>query len=130
MVLCLPLVIHNTGAAPIVVLAMRLRFSESPNTNAMAWQNKRSALPGVSSDRTPVAPFAIVGRAVEQGNYEFSQDDPPYRPTGDRTRVIVEAKLAHKKTFQAIIDFDLNIKRARGRGDYIAYGNDEIYDAS
>jgi hypothetical protein len=128
LVVCLPLVLHNNGAAPIVVLTMRLRFLEAPDAPAVPWQNKRDKLPPDNSAKSLAAGFAVAGRTAEQGYFEFSQDNPKFLPPPGTVRVVAEALLGHRKSFQRLAEFTLNMEKSSNQAPYLAYGNDPMYD--
>jgi hypothetical protein len=108
---------------------MRLRFQEAPaSTKAIPWQNKRDKLPPDDTTKSLTAVFSIAGRTAEQGFYEFSQDDPGFLPIHGTFNVIVEARLAHRKTFQTLVSFELDTKRVSGQANYLAYSNDPVFD--
>ncbi len=129
LVVCVPLVLYNSGAAPIVVLTMRLRFVDAPvGAGAVPWQNTREKLPPDPSTKSLAAVFAVAGRTAEQRYVEFSRDDLGFSPPHVRVPVVVEARLAHKQDFQPLIQFTLDVERIAGQAQYRSYSNDPVYD--
>jgi hypothetical protein len=67
----LPLVLYNTGAKPIVVQDMRLRFPEDQSP-ILPWAATRSQLMPVPGDGPALpAVFSILGRTAQQMFVEF-----------------------------------------------------------
>ena len=67
----LPLVLHNTGAATLVVTALRLRFVEGGEL--MAWEWTRTRVDPKADDIEDVtAPFSIPGREARELVAEFA----------------------------------------------------------
>jgi hypothetical protein len=134
----LPLVMYNTGARPIVVLDMRLRFlKETEVLWPMRWTGTAEELMPKPDDEV-VAPagFAIAGRTAEQLIVGFTVPSPGVVPESRDYRVVIEAVLGHKKFWQRIlrpgkrwqpfVRFTLRIGHTQYSGSYVAYTNAPI----
>jgi hypothetical protein len=126
MSLRLPLVIYNTGAKPIVVQNLRLRFPNEPDTILpLPWRNTRSQLmpdPGDVEDLPAV--FAIEGRKAVQVFIDFGSPYLAMPMEGRDYRAQVEVKMGHRKNSRPLLTFTLRAGHIIHPGNYIAYSND------
>ncbi|NYD52046.1 hypothetical protein BJY14_008029 [Actinomadura luteofluorescens] len=114
----LPLVLHNTGALPIIVQNLRLCV---PDDAPLLWITTRSQLKPASSDNHQFASvFHVPGRTAKEVFVEFGRDDPL---AAKDYPVRVEVKLAHKDQWQPLVSFLLLAGQA-GQPAYITYSND------
>jgi hypothetical protein len=119
-----PLVLHNTGAIPIVVQDFRLWFLEKGPT-FLPWTTTRSQLMPTSNDQLALpAPFSIVGRAAPQMFIEFGVPYPfPGGVPAVDYRVQIDVKLGHRADWDHLIGFTLRATRITNPDRYIAYSN-------
>src|SRR5215469_2572519 len=69
--LLFPLVLYNTGAAPIVVQSFRMRFLDESDSKALRWVATRQQIaPGKEDWKFP-AVFSVAGRTAYQTFVEF-----------------------------------------------------------
>jgi hypothetical protein len=128
LIMCLPIVLYNTGAAPLVVLMLRLRFVEaSADARPVPWQNTRDKLPPDQTEKSLAASFAVPGRTACQLFLEFSQDDPDYVPPAATVSVRLEARLGHSKKWKTLMIFPMRLDQVKDPKAYLAWGNDETY---
>ncbi|QEU94501.1 hypothetical protein [Streptomyces kanamyceticus] len=130
-----PLVLYNTGAKPIVVLDLRLRFLDEPGSAlVLPWTSTRDRLrPEEADDFRLPACFAVTGRTAEQLFIEFGAPFPAFVPEARDYKVVVEAKLGYRKLrhrtlgrrgdWQALVVFPLRVGHIAHPSSYIAYSN-------
>ncbi|MFD3651760.1 hypothetical protein ACFWUT_12960 [Streptomyces cyaneofuscatus] len=131
----LPLVLYNTGARPIVVLDMRMRFPAEPDALwPLVWTGTSEELMPASADDV-VAPvgFAIAGRTAEQLVVSFSVPSPGFIPEVRDYQVAIEVVLGQRKLWQRVLRrdsrwqpfarFSLRMGPMRYTGRYLAYSN-------
>ncbi|MFD5010121.1 hypothetical protein [Streptomyces chartreusis] len=121
--LLLPLVLYNTGAKPIVVQNLWLRFpDESAALLPLPWTALRARInPGKDDGFALPAAFAVEGRSAERVFVEFGGPFPGFNPDWDCT-VSIEVKLGHRKGATPLLSFTLRASRITQPG-YIAYSN-------
>ncbi len=122
------LVLHNTGAVPIVVLELRLRFA-SASEPPMMWEWTRPTVDPTSGDvKDAAAPFSVPGRGVRELVTEFRGDFPGKVPEPHAYSVTVEAKASSSpETWTPVLSFDFNAGNLVEPGVYITYSNDPEY---
>jgi len=122
----LPILLYNTGAEPIVVLDMRLRFPEEPQSLfPLPWRLSYLQLAPVNGEvgQHP-AVFAVAGRSTGQSFLEFGGPWPGFKMYFDSTYLcLIEAKLGHNGKWKKLIDFELVLPRMTNPGEYTAYRN-------
>jgi hypothetical protein len=118
----LPLVLFNTGAAPIVVQDMRLRFpgDQSP---ILPWVTTRSHL-GQASDDTWDFPavFSVLGRTAQQMFIEFGGSFAGGVPADD-CQAQIDVRLGHREGWDHLITFTFRAGRITDPHAYITYSN-------
>ena len=121
----LPLIFHNTGAAPIVVQDLRLAFPDEPTSVIpLPWRRSRSEIRPTSEDEPKLpAVFAVPGRTAQREFIEFSAPLPGLRFEAKDYRARVEVELGHKRGWQPLLDFTLRISHVVEPGRFIAYSN-------
>jgi hypothetical protein len=118
----LPLVLYNTGAKPIVVQDMRLRFLGA-QSNVLPWSTTRSQLMPAPDDRTDLpAAFSIPGRTAQQRFIEFGGPFAGGVPASD-CRAQIDVKLGHRSGWHHLISFTFWATRIEHPNMYIAYHN-------
>jgi hypothetical protein len=114
----LPLVIHNTGALPIIVQSLRLRLASGAE---LTWITTRSQLKPTSDDNPQFASvFHVPGRTAQQIFVEFGQEDALEVRDYD---VQIEVKVGHKNKWTSLVAFTLYTEQANEPA-YITYSND------
>lgn len=120
-----PLVFYNTGAVPIVIQNLRLRFLDEPAARLLPWVATRSQIKPESDDGHDFpAVFSVSGRSAFQSFQEF--DVVPslgFILSAKDYRVRLEAKLGHKKDWCCILVFTLRAWRIGDPGHFITYEN-------
>jgi hypothetical protein len=122
----LPLIFHNTGAVPIVVLDLRVRFPDEPrDTLGLPWRTTRKRLAPTRDDVEDMgAVFAVPGRSAERRFVEFGAPWPGFAMLGRVFQVRVEARLGHKPDeWSELITFPLQAQGILDPGPYITHSN-------
>jgi len=122
----LPLVFYNTGAAPIVVQNLRVRFpDESGDLLGFPWRITRKTLRPMPDDYLDLpAVFSVPGRTAVQMFVEFGGPWPGFAMIGKEFRVVVDVRLGHKETWTELLEFSLLARGISAPDQYIAYGNE------
>jgi len=149
LVLILPLVLLNDGAAPVVVTDLRIRLAKpdkqlqqerlaakaagtpppEPPELVLRLRGTHAALPeSLSPPRLPTI-FAVGGRKTESLILEFGLKDPAFVPLGGAYRATVEGRLERQRGFsrrawKKVVAFDLRADRVGADGRYAAASND------
>jgi hypothetical protein len=119
-----PFVLHNTGAIPIVIQNLRLRFPDESSAAPLPWVATRAQIkPGSDDDHAFPAVFSVAGRTAFQSFQEFGAPSPGFRLGAKDYRVHLEAKLGHRKKWRCILDFTLRAWRISDPGHFITYDN-------
>lgn len=151
LVLSLPLVLHNTGPAPIVVLDFRLRIDKTeqqfewtqddgqPDERAllpfyMSWRSVQGQLEPAGSrggERHMPSPFPVEGRRAVERFIEFGRRSPALLPLNGPYTATVEVKLAHRSAWSLLLSFPLHTELAEGDGRvrYLVRSNDPAWEA-
>jgi hypothetical protein len=120
-----PLVLRNTGAAPIVVQDLRLKFPDEPNALLpLPWRTTRSQIKPDSDDGHQFpAVFALPGRAAERFFIEFGGPFPGLVLAARDYRVVIEVRVGHRKGWHTLLDFTLRAGHISFPEQYITYSN-------
>lgn len=120
-----PLVFHNTGAVPIVIQNLRLRFLDEPSAAPLTWVASRSHIQpgGDRDDHAFPAVFSVAGRTTNQTFQEFGAPSPGFILGAKDYRVRLEAKLGHRKKWRRTLDFTLRAWRIGDPDHFITYEN-------
>jgi hypothetical protein len=151
----LPLVFHNDGAAPIVVLDLRLRLERptgqvasriggssnrpwdkpeipEPLPITMWWRGTRSEVQPREGNRPLPAAFPVPGRTAVTAFIEFGREreseGPPLDWIGGPCTATVEATMAHRERWIDLLTFELHTERINVP-NYIAWPNDPAWRA-
>lgn len=120
--LLFPLVLYNTGAKPIVVQDLRLRFASEPRWQMpLPWTGTRSGL--AADDHAFPAVLSIPGRSAQQMFVEFGGSFPEVTPLARDYEARIEAKVGHRKNWKRLITFTLRGAHITHPDRYIAYSN-------
>jgi hypothetical protein len=106
-----PLVLHNTGPAPIVVLDFRLRIDQDGERSSLpfllSWQATQAHLTqvGVQGEQRLPAPFPVNGRSAVERFVELGMADPPLLLEHGPYTATVEVRLAHRPAWRPLVSF-------------------------
>lgn len=122
----LPLVLHNTGAASLVVISLRVRFIEGGEL--MPWEWTRTRVDPQSDDIQDVtAPFSIPGRDTRELVAEFVGSYPGVVPDPRGYPVAVDARSSAADDWQEVLRFDIQLGNMIHPSNYIVYANQHDY---
>ncbi|GAA4657305.1 hypothetical protein GCM10023347_04950 [Streptomyces chumphonensis] len=121
----LPLVMYNTGAKPIIVQDLRLRFPDEPGAlMPLPWRTSRAKLMPASDDGHLLpSVFSVAGREAEQIFIEFGAPFPGFVPEARDYRIRIEARLGHRKDWTSVLTFTWRAAHMWAPTSYIAYSN-------
>ena len=122
----LPLVLHNTGAATLVVIGLRLRFVEAGELMAWEWTRTRVD-PRADDIEDATAPFSICGGESRELVPEFKGAFPGIVPDQRPYPVAIEALSSLSDHWRQILSFDLQLKNLIHPANYIIYTNQSDY---
>lgn len=92
----LPLVLHNTGAKPIVVQDLLLTFPDASRLQ-----------PGPDEDAKEPAGFVVPGREAQQLFIEFEAPFSGFMPEARDFKVQLQARVGHRKGWRRLLTFTL-----------------------
>ena len=117
-----PLVLYNTGAKPIIVQDMRLRFANEPRWRMpLPWTTTRSQLKPASDDSHAFpAVFSVRGRSAKQIFVEFGGTLPRVAPLARYYKGRIEVKLGHSRNSKGLITFTFRLAQSTDPGRYSA----------
>ncbi|WP_370932919.1 hypothetical protein [Amycolatopsis sp. cg13] len=118
----IPLVLHNTGALPIVVRDLRVVVLGEPAMSALRWERTRPRLRGENDADLP-ATFAVPGRSVTQIFAEFDSAPPGFQNLDREIRV--EAQLGRRARWHHVVTFVLHASAAIQPEQYLEYRNEK-----
>jgi hypothetical protein len=122
----LPLVLHNTGAASLVVIALRVRFVEGGEF--MHWEWTRTRVDPRADDVQDVtAPFSISGRETCELVAEFVGSYPGVVPEQRAHPIAIEARTSASPDWQRVLEFNLQLGNLIHPANYIVYTNQHDY---
>ncbi|GGW60485.1 hypothetical protein [Streptomyces xantholiticus] len=106
-VLRLPIVFYKTGAKPIIVQDLQIRFlGELDPALPWSWRNSWPQLRPMEDDKASMpAVFAVAGRSTEQLFIEFGPRTPGFVPEMRDYRVRLEARLGHRGGWRPVLTF-------------------------
>jgi hypothetical protein len=124
LVLILPLVLYNTGPAPLVVLGLRMTINHkmrdgSPAESALPTTIYRHATPSRlynpedgKGSRAYASPFAVEGRKAVERFVEFQWNSAGTTLEHGPYDVIVEVQTAHRRGWRRAMAFQLHTDHA------------------
>jgi hypothetical protein len=119
-----PLVFHNTGAVPIVIQNLRIKFLDKPDAPPLPWVATRSHIkPESDDDHAFPAVFSVGGRTACQTFQEFGAPSLGFCLDAKDYRMRLEAKLGHKKEWSSILSFTFHAWRIGDPEHFITYEN-------
>ncbi|GGR52566.1 hypothetical protein [Streptomyces aurantiogriseus] len=104
-----PLVLHNTGAKPIVVQDFRLSFPDEPASHLpLLWTSSPSRLqPGPDEESELPAGFVVAGREAQQRFIEFEAPFSGLIPEARDYKVRIQVRVGHRKGWRTLLTFTL-----------------------
>jgi hypothetical protein len=122
-----PLVFHNTGAAPIIVQNLQIRFLDEPCGKPLPWVAIRSHIGPTENDGHDFpAVFSVDGRTALQTFQEFGfswDSSLGFTLEAKSYRLSLEARLSHKKEWRNILNFTLQAWRIESPRAFVTYDN-------
>ncbi|MEV6654507.1 hypothetical protein [Streptomyces sp. NPDC051219] len=105
----LPLVLHNTGAKPIVVQDLRLTFPDEPASHLpLLWTSSPSRLqPGPDEEPELPTGFVVAGRQAQQLFIEFEAPFSGLVPKARDYKVRIQVRVGHRKGWRSLLTFTL-----------------------
>ncbi|MEV6654520.1 hypothetical protein [Streptomyces sp. NPDC051219] len=105
----LPLVLHNTGAKPIVVQDLRLTFPEEAASHLpLLWTSSSSCLlPGPDEEPELPTGFVVAGRQAQQLFIEFEAPFSGLVPKAGDYKVRIQVRVGHRKGWRSLLTFTL-----------------------
>ncbi|MEV6112598.1 hypothetical protein AB0L59_08715 [Streptomyces sp. NPDC052109] len=121
----LPLVLHNTGAKPIVVQDLRMTFPDEPASHLpLLWMSSPSRLrPGLDEEPKLPAGFAVAGREAQQLFMEFEAPFAGFVLEPRDYRVQMQVRVGHRKGWRPLLTFTLRAANIIDRDRYTVYSN-------
>ncbi|MCA1603002.1 MAG: hypothetical protein LC776_15665 [Acidobacteria bacterium] len=120
-----PLVLYNTGAIPIVVQNLRLRFpGELASAQPLLWIVSWPQIKPDKDDQYSFrAVFSVAGRTVHQMFPEFGASSLGFTLEARDYPAVIEAKLGHKKEWRPLLKFTFRASHIVDPAHYITYDN-------
>ncbi|MFC9075747.1 hypothetical protein ACFTY7_01580 [Streptomyces sp. NPDC057062] len=121
----LPLVLHNSGAKPIVVQDLRLSFPDEPASHLpLLWISSPSRLqPGPEDEPTFPAGFAVAGREAQQLFIEFEAPFSGFIAEPRDYKVQIQVRVGHRKGWRTLLTFPLRAANIIDPDRYTVYSN-------
>ncbi|MFG2948467.1 hypothetical protein [Streptomyces adustus] len=121
----LPLVLHNTGAKPIVVQDLRVSFPDEPASHLpLLWMSSPSRLrPGLDEEPKLPAGFAVSGREAQQLFMEFEAPFGGLVLAPRDYKVQIQVRVGHRKGWRPLLTFTLRAANITNRDRYNVYSN-------
>jgi hypothetical protein len=113
----LPLILHNSGATPVVVLAMQLRVEG----HVLEWQRTRDAL--AAADSIVAAPFVVPARTAIRLFPDFDEFDVDDFILGRPFQAVVEVRTGRHPMWRPVLGFTLHADAIGSPEAIIAYSN-------
>jgi hypothetical protein len=126
----LPLVLHNTGAVPIIIQSFRMRFLDERDSVPLPWVTTRLQVRPQKDDWAFPAVFSVGGRTAYQIFVEFGVPGAPslgFLLNAKDYQVRLEAKLGHRKKWRHILKFTFRAAKIDDPEHYITYENSPDY---
>jgi hypothetical protein len=107
----IPLVLYNTGAVPIIIQDLRLDISET-HPVSLPWITVRTSLDSSADQKhDSAAVFSVAGRTTYQIFAEFGAPSLESELEARAYRVRILARFGHKREWQSLLTFPLQIGR-------------------
>lgn len=121
----LPLVLHNTGAKPIVVQDLMLSFPDEPGSHLpFLWTSSPSRLqPEPDEEPRHPAGFVVAGREAQQLFIEFEAPFSGFVPEARDYTVRIQVRVGHRKGWRSLLTFTLRTTNIIHPDRYAVYNN-------
>lgn len=121
----LPLVLHNTGAKPIVVQDLILTFPDEPAYHLpLLWVSSPSRLqPGPDEEAKLPAGFVVAGREAQQLFIEFEAPFSGFPPDARDYKAQIHVRVGHRKGWRPLLTFTLRAANIVAPDRYTVYNN-------
>ncbi len=124
----LPLVFYNNGAATRIIQNLRLTLEQSGEKSSVLHFNNTLADLASNDNRQWARQFAIEGRKSYSSVYVFQRTPGNFVFSAGKCKAILEAKLENRK-WKKILTFDVQtpetaVRASLNTGRIIAYDND------
>lgn len=131
-IVVLPLVLHNTGPAPIVIEDFRLWLTK-PDWETPLLYRWQAVQPGIipappNGGRVFPSPYPVEGRRAVERFIEFGCKTSGFAPTDGPYEAKVEIKMSHKDDWLGLATFDLNTQLSRETRGFIVRPNDPEWE--
>jgi hypothetical protein len=124
----LPLVFYNKGAATRIVHNLRLTLEQEDRKSSCLYFNNTLSNLASNEDREWARQFAIEGRKSHSSIFVFQKEPGKFVFKAGKVKAILEAKLNDKEKWEKVLTFDIQTpERALGTlnsGRLIAHDND------
>ena len=120
----LPVLLHNTGAAPIIVQNLSISFLGEQGSVPLPWVATRSQIkPDNGEPHAFPAVFSVNGRTTQQMFVEFGAPTLGFALEACDYSVRVNVKLGHKRAQQRLITFCFQAGQIVNPDIFITYEN-------
>ena len=120
----LPLLLHNTGAAPIIVQNLSVSFLGEQGSVSLPWVATRLQIkPDSNEPHAFPAVFSVDGRTTQQMFVEFGAPTLGFALEARDYRVRIDAKLGHKRARQGLTTFSFQAGQIVSPDSFITYEN-------
>lgn len=124
LIIQLPLVFYNNGAATQVVQNLRMTLEQSGKKSPILDFNNTVSDLASGGERQWAKQFAIEGRKAYSSIFVFQRTPGKFVPSLGKCAAILEAKLYEDMEWMTLLVFDLNIKRTDNLNCLLTYDND------
>lgn len=120
----LPLVLYNTGAKPIIVQNLRIRFLDELDAQPLRWVATRSQIkPDTNDGHAFPALFPVAGNATQQIFAEFGAASLGFALEAQDYSVRIEVKVGHNEQWESLLTFALRAGHIVYPDNFITYSN-------
>jgi len=117
-------VLYNTGANPVIVQNLRIRFLDEPDSLPLKWVATRSQIkPEANDGHAFPAIFPIARRAAHQIFAEFGAPSLGFALEARDYSVRIEVKVGHHEQWESLLMFALRAGHIAHPGNFITYSN-------
>jgi len=128
LLIVMPLVFYNDGAATQTVQNLRLTLEQNDlKSKTMKFTATVPSLLGGKIDdgtRQFAHQFAVEGRKSHTGYFEFQRGQNEFVPSQGKCTAVLEGKLNNNTEWETLRIFDLYIKSTKNLNSCIPYNND------
>lgn len=120
----LPLVFYNNGAATQVVQNLRMTLEQNGKKSSILDFNNTVSDLASGGDRQWAKQFAIEGRKAYSSIFVFQRTPGKFVPSLGKCTARLEVKLYDDMEWMTLLVFDLNIKKTDNLNCLLTYDND------